>query len=175
MREVPPRGKIWAAVWLGAVGAGIAALVVALAVTRGYEQRLQALDGEAALLRAELERQQAFVGMLRDPATRGVALAGAGPSPGARGRVMWHPTAGGFLLVAGLPPAPAGTAYQLWALAGRQPPMSAGVFTVDPRGAGSLRLSPLPAATVVDGFVVTLEVAGGAPAPSGPAYLVTGR
>lgn len=162
-------------VWLGAVAAGIAALALALALTRGHERRLKALDGEATRLVAELEGQRALVGMLEDPSARGIALTGAGPAPGARGRVLWHAPAGGLLLVGGLPSPPPGAVYQLWLLARTSQPVSAGLVTVDARGVGSLRLSPLPTAPAVESFVVTLEAAGGAAAPSGPVHLVTSR
>ncbi|MEK7446986.1 MAG: anti-sigma factor, partial [candidate division NC10 bacterium] len=106
-----------------------------------------------------------------DPTTRVVALAGAGPSPGARGRMMWHAGAGGLLAATGLPAIPPGKAYQLWAITGKNPPVPAGTFTVDARGTGSLRVPPLAGVSRVDVFVVTLEPAGGRPAPSGPMYL----
>ena len=50
-------------------------------------------------------------------------------------------------------------------------PVSAGVFTVDPKGTGSLRVPPLPGVSRVDVFAVTLEPEGGAPAPTGAMYL----
>jgi anti-sigma-K factor RskA len=110
--------------------------------------------------------------MLGDPTTRVVALSGQAPSPEARARMLWHEKEGGLLVAAGLPPAPAGKAYQLWAIAGTRSPVSAGVFTVDARGTASLRVPPLPGVAHVDAFAVTLGPAGGLPAPSGPPVLV---
>jgi anti-sigma-K factor RskA len=46
------------------------------------------------------------------------------------------------------------------------------VFSVDPSGAGSLSVRPLPGVASVDAFAVTLEPAGGLPAPSGAMYLL---
>ena len=166
-----PRKGIWIAVWALAMAAGVVAAALGWVASRGYEQRLLALGREAAALKRELEGQQAFVGLLRDPTTRVVALAGAGPSPGARGRMMWHAGAGGLLVATGLPAIPPDKAYQLWAITGKNPPVPAGTFTVDARGMGSLRVPPLAGAGRVDVFVVTLEPAGGRPAPSGPMYL----
>jgi anti-sigma-K factor RskA len=85
--------------------------------------------------------------------------------------MMWHATAGGVFVAAGLPAAPAGKAYQLWAIAGSDAPVSAGVFSVDASGAGSLAVRPLPGVATVSAFAVTLEPAGGLPAPSGEIYL----
>ena len=85
--------------------------------------------------------------------------------------MMWNEHAGGLLVAAGLPSAPEGKAYQLWAIVGKNPPVSAGVFTVDTKGTGSLRVPPLSGVGKVDVFAVTLEPAGGLPAPSGQMYL----
>jgi anti-sigma-K factor RskA len=86
--------------------------------------------------------------------------------------MMWHATAGGVFVATGLPAPPAGKAYQLWAIAGGNAPVSAGVFTVDASGTGSLAVRPLPGVSTVSAFAVTLEPAGGLPAPSGAMYLL---
>jgi anti-sigma-K factor RskA len=173
VRPVRRRRVLWPAVWAAAMAAGIAAIAVGLVVSMSYEQRLDALAREAAALKSDIARRQQLLAMLRDPATQIVGLAGLAPAPAARARMIWKSPEGGFLIAAGLPPAPAGKTYQLWAIAGQNPPVSAGVFTVDARGAGSLRVPPLPGVEKVDVFAVTLEPAGGLPAPSGPMYLAS--
>ena len=109
--------------------------------------------------------------LLRDPATRVVALDGLPPAPGASGRVVWHEKAGGRLYVTGLPPAPPGKTYELWTIAGAAP-RPAGMFDVD-----AARRAAHPVAPVDDGpvkvFAVTLEPAGGVPAPTGPMVLAS--
>ena len=167
-----PRRRIWPVIWAGAMAAGLAAIAVGLGLSASYERRLAELSREAGALREELGRQQSVVAILRDPATQVVGLAGQPASPEARARMLWHATAGGIFVAAGLPPAPPGKAYQLWAIAGQNPPVSAGVFTVDARGTGSLQVPPLPGIARVDVFAVTLEPAGGLPSPSGAMYLV---
>ena len=161
----------WRAVVGGLLAAGLAAVVVGLALSSTYERRLDDLQRETATLRDELARQQAVLAIVRDPSTQSVALAGLAPSPGARGRMLWHERAGGLFVAEGLPPAPEGKAYQLWAIAGSAPPVSAGVFLVTTDGKGSVRVPPLPGVARVDVFAVTLEPAGGLPAPSGAMYL----
>jgi anti-sigma-K factor RskA len=165
------RRSWWPAVWAGAAAASIAAIAVGLAVSTTYERRLEALSRETATLRGELQRQQATLALLRDPTTQVVTLAGLEPAPAARARMLWNPPAGGLFVAAGLPQAPEGKAYQLWAIAGKNAPVSAGVFGVDPRGSASVPVPPLPGVAGVDVFAVTLEPAGGLPAPSGPMYL----
>ena len=172
-RPLPRRGRaIWPVVLSGAMAAGIAAIVVGWSVSSTYEKRLDALANDAEQLKAELRSQQTVIAILRDPATQVVALAGQAPAPTARARMMWHEKAGGIFVATGLPAAPAGKAYQLWAIAGSNAPVSAGVFNVDASGVGSLSVRPLPAVSTVNAFAVTLEPAGGLPAPSGEMYLL---
>jgi len=173
VRPLPPRPRaLWPAVLTGAMAAGLAAVVVGWSVSSTYEKRLDALAQSAEQLRVELRSQQAVIAILRDPATQVVALAGLPPAPGARARMMWHAQAGGVFVAAGLPAPPPGKAYQLWAIAGSNAPVSAGVFTVDAAGTGSLSVRPLPGVSTVSAFAVTLEPAGGLPAPSGEMYLL---
>jgi anti-sigma-K factor RskA len=165
------RRSWWPAVWAAAMAAGIAAIAVGLSLSASYEKRLDALAQETRTLRAELDRQQGMLALIRDPATQVIALSGLEPAPSAKARMIWNAPAGGLLVAAGLPAPPSGKTYQLWAIAGKDAPVSAGVFEVDARGMGSLRVPPLPGVENVDVFAVTLEPAGGVPAPTGQMYL----
>ncbi len=188
--------------WAGslALAAGIAAIVSARWVAGGYEQEIAAMARAAVALRDQLTEQARTVADLRqkvdeqehaltlvraesadqartiallgDPATRVVSLGGLPPSPAAQGRLLWNPHTGGLLVTADLPPAPAGRAYELWAIAGGKP-LPAGVFGVDPTGRASLRIEPIEGVANVDVFAVTLEPAGGVPAPTGQMYLAS--
>jgi anti-sigma-K factor RskA len=171
-RPAPPRRSLWTVVAVGAMAAAIAAIAVGLAVSTVYDRRISELAREQALLKEELTRQNELVTILQDPATRVVALSGLPPAPEAKARMLWHATAGGLLVAQGLPPAPAGKAYELWAIAGTGAPVPAGVFAVDARGVGSLRVAPLRSGEPPDTFAVTLEPAGGVVAPTGSMYLV---
>ncbi|MBI4637122.1 MAG: anti-sigma factor [Candidatus Rokubacteria bacterium] len=164
-----------------------AAVVVGSALTGAYvagyyEARLGTMAREMAALRRSLQREEAslraqvaayqsVVDLLRDPATRVLALRGAGPSPDATGRVIWHATAGGHVFVEKLPPAPPGKTYELWTIAGGTP-RAAGLFEVDASGRGSHRAPPA-AGPPVDVFAVTLEPAGGVDTPTGPIVLAS--
>ncbi len=174
--------------WVRWVIATAAAAVVAAWFTGAfvavrYEARLGRMAREMAALHAKLERDvtalneelaqyRSAADLLRDPATRVVTLRGLGPSPGATARVIWHPTAGGHLFAANLPPAPAGKAYELWTLADAAP-RPAGVFRVDAAGRGSLRIAPVEGGVAVKVFAVTLEPEDGVPAPTGPMVLAS--
>jgi hypothetical protein len=169
----------WAAAT--AAVAAIAALLTGGLVASRYEARMGRMARDMAALRAqwvkdeedlraELSAARGGLQMLSDPATRVVELRGTGPSPEATGRVVWNDTAGGHLVVARLPPAPTGQAYELWTLGGAAP-RPAGVFQVDASGRASHRVeaSAGPAAK----FAVTLEPEAGVPAPTGPIVLAS--
>ena len=169
-------------------GAGTAAAAVAAAAFTGglvasrYEKRLGVVARETAQVREQVRREQAVLrdelaaaramaDLLRDPATRVVALDGLPAAPSASGRVVWHEKAGGRLYVTGLPPAPAGKTYELWTIAGPAP-RPAGTFDVDPAGRAAHAVAPA-ADGPVKVFAVTLEPAGGVPAPTGPMVLAS--
>ena len=171
----------WALATAAAV-TGVSLFVAGMVASR-YEARIGLMARETAAIRADLRRQeaalhdrlaasQAVVDLLRDPATRVIALRGTGPSPDATGRVVWHEARGGRLFVANLPAPPAGKTYELWTISGGQP-RPAGVFSVD---ASSQAVQPVtPAPGSIDTFAVTLEPEGGVPAPTGPTVLVSSR
>lgn len=166
-----PHPRRWLATAAGmALAAGLGALAVGAALRARHAEELARVAADVAALRVELEGERATRALLEDPATRFVALRGLPPSPKASGRVVWHPERGGIFVATDLPTAPPGKAYELWAIAGGTP-RPAGVFSVDARGTGRLAVKPLPDALPVDAFAVTLEPAGGVPAPTGAMYL----
>jgi anti-sigma-K factor RskA len=134
---------------------------------------LLAAAGAAAAWQAAERRAGALSGLLATieaPATRVVSLAAteAGTRASARAFVAADGTIA--LLVQGLPPPPPGRVYQLWSIEAGVP-ASAGIFGTDVAGAARHALAS--AAARGEGFVlaVTLEPAGGVPAPTGPIVL----
>jgi anti-sigma-K factor RskA len=161
---------IWWAGWAG-LAAAAALLLVVNAQLRTTRQELRALQDRLATLQTELSEREETVRFLSDPNVRYVSLAGLKPTPEASAWLLWNPgTRQGLLLARGLPATPPGKAYELWALAGPQP-VPAGVFAVDDRGRALFRLPQLPAGQTFDAFAVTLEPAGGVPAPTGTMHL----
>ena len=171
LRPSPRRSRaIWWAGWAG-LAAAAALLVVVNAQLRGTREELRALEGRLAALQTELAQREEALRFLSDPNVRYVSLGGLKPTPEASAWLLWNPTTRqGLLLARGLPAAPAGHAYELWALAGAQP-VPAGVFSVDAGGRGLLRLPALPEGQTYDAFAVTLEPAAGVPKPTGPMHL----
>ena len=174
--------------WLAWAVGTAAAAIAAAAFTGGvvaarYEARLGLMARETAALRQRLQRDivalegqlavyRSAAELLRDPATQILTLRGVGPRPQATGRVVWHAVNGGHMFVANLSPPPPGKAYELWTI-GEGAPQPAGVFQVDAQGRGSHRIAPVDAAKPVKVFAVTLEPAGGVPAPTGPTVLAS--
>jgi anti-sigma-K factor RskA len=176
----PPRSRLgWPLAWAATLAAA-AAVVAYLWTTVGdlrreaamREAQIAALRTRLAALAGEAARQQEQLALLRAPETSVVALAGQPPSPSAHGRMWWHgQSRRGLFVTSGLPPAPPDKTYQLWVISDGKP-ISAGVFAVDPGGSGVLPVGPIPDAARAEAFAVTLEPAGGLPAPSGSMYLV---
>ncbi|MBI1737182.1 MAG: anti-sigma factor [Candidatus Rokubacteria bacterium] len=182
-----PRARPAPRRWLPRAAAIAAGMLITAALGAGfmaahYEARLGSMARETAAVRERLALQEeamraqvrvyaAVVDLLRDPATQVVALRGTGPSPEALGRVVWNETSGGHVFVANLPAPPAGKTYELWTIAGGTP-RAAGVFATDASGKGSHAVAP---AGKVDVFAVTLEPAGGVPAPTGPIVLASAK
>jgi anti-sigma-K factor RskA len=170
--------------WLTWTAATAAVVALAVMFTGGvvasrYEKRLgqmaremaatrEALQKNEGALREQVAAYQGAVELLRDPATRVVDLRGQGVP--ATARVIWNDKAGGHLVVANLPPAPEGKAYELWAL-GEGAPKPAGLFQVAADGRAVQRVEPVGGSP--KGFAISLEPAGGVPAPTGPIVLAS--
>ena len=139
-----------------AVGAGI------------YAVRLQRQIGE---LQARFDQGQATTAVLAAPDLARIDLQGQPVAPDARARALWSRSRGLVFTAANLPPPPAGKSYQVWVVTA-QAPISAGLLTPNPSGVGTqYYMTPADIAPPV-AVAVTLEPAGGVPAPTGERFLV---
>ena len=120
--------------------------------------------------RAVVDAQSALA-VLTAPDLVRIDLAGQGDAPQASGRALWSRQRGMVFSGTNLPPLPAGRVYQVWVVTA-QAPVSAGLLTPDATGGGSVYFETpvdiLPPVAVA----VTLEPAGGVPAPTGERYLI---
>jgi anti-sigma-K factor RskA len=167
-------------------GAFALAAVAALGVlTASLMSRNSALDREVSVLQGRLgESQSELAGargqlasardlneLLASPDARVAQLAGKGEGARARATLAYERTTGRAVIVTtGLPPAPAGKAYQLWLIADNKK-MPGGTFKTDAEGRARIS-DRLPAGEPNPTFAVTLEREGGAPAPEGDIYLI---
>jgi hypothetical protein len=161
-------------------------LVVSLAVVSAVLwRRNAALNSAVASLSSALNQARGELGRTRNeladarrereilvsPEMRTAELAGTKMAESARARLTYDGRTGEAMFAAvKLPPAPAGKAYQLWYIADGKP-MPGSVFTTDAEGRAEMRASIPPEGLRAQVFAVTLEPAGGLPAPSGEIYL----
>jgi anti-sigma-K factor RskA len=144
-----------------------AAIVIAVGAAV-YVARLQRQMGE---LQARFDQAQATTAVLAAPDLARIDLQGQPVAPDARARALWSRSRGLVFTAANLPPAPAGKAYQVWVVTA-QAPISAGLLTADSSGVGTqYYMTPADIAPPV-AVAVTLEPAGGVPAPTGERYLI---
>ena len=109
--------------------------------------------------------------VLTAPDVARVDLAGQPVSPNASARAFWSRSRGMVFNASNLPPLPAGRTYQLWVVTA-QAPISAGLLTPDATGSVSDYFSTPPDIPQPVAMAVTIEPAGGVPAPTGDRYLV---
>ena len=167
----------------------IAAMLVVGAGVFLYAQRMQARvsnletqlqQAQAQVASAERQtlearnvafRAQSAMGVFAAPDVARIDLAGQPVAVSARARALWSRQRGMVFTVSNLPALPPGRVYQVWVVTA-QAPVSAGLLTPDAQGGGSVYFETpvdiLPPVAVA----VTLEPAGGVPAPTGAAYLV---
>ena len=164
------RGRyLLAASWI-LLGVSLAAAVVFGLNWRSAEQQVVSLQGENAELAREVASLRDQVGharqamaMLGNPGFRIALMKGTAHAPQSQAVVYWHPGSKEVHVAPHNLPAPQpDKQYQLWAIHGNKR-VDAGVLGAAGNDAGIQRLKQVDSA---DAFAVTLEPAGGRPAPS---------
>lgn len=125
------------------------------------------LLGERGLMLAENKVYQAklisldsSIRLMSDPAVVKIGMSGVPGKENNSATLFWSKTSKNvYLITNNLPPAPAGKQYQLWALVDGKP-VDAGVLQ---DCSGLCQLKPVERAQA---FAITLEKAGGSPAPT---------
>jgi anti-sigma-K factor RskA len=113
----------------------------------------------------------ASVAVLTAPDVARVDLAGQPMAPQASARAFWSRSRGMVFTASNLPPLPAGRTYQLWVVTAEKP-VSAGFLAPDASGNVSETFNTPPDIPQPVAIAVTIEPAGGVPAPTGDRYLV---
>jgi hypothetical protein len=136
------------------------------------------LEGQLAALRGMLQEQQARLQQAHEEAelmsardTVVVSLALQKNQPEGTARVLYNSRRGLLVYNGHLAPTTPGKSYQLWLVPVTGAPISAGVFNPVNGEMNSL-MAKIPAGIAAKAFAVTLEPAGGMPAPTGPMILV---
>lgn len=170
--------------WLPAAAVAVVALGLLLYAVQ-LRGRVDALEGQLAETslrlataeadmqdtRVRLVRAQSETSVLAAPDLRRVDLAGQKSAEASVARAFWSRAHGLVLTATRLPDLPRGQTYQVWVLTDGAP-ISAGLFVPDAEGrAAEVFETPvsLPAPT---GLAVSIEPAGGVPAPTGDIVLL---
>jgi anti-sigma-K factor RskA len=135
------------------------------------ERRALAAETDTIEARRAADRAQSAMAVLAAPDLTRIDLAGQPPAPQATARALWSRNRGMVFTTVNLPPPPAGRVYQVWVVTA-QAPVSAGLLVPDATGRASVVFdTPSDLADPV-AVAVTLEPAGGVPAPTGEKYLI---
>jgi anti-sigma-K factor RskA len=134
------------------------------------ERRADRAAGASADARRAVDEARTALAVLGAPDLVRIDLAGQPAAPQANARAMWSRDRGMVFTVTGLPPAPAGRVYQVWVVTA-QAPVSAGLLTTDASGRATVFFPTPPDIAPPIAVAVTLEPAGGVPAPTGARFL----
>ena len=180
----PPRRELGALFWIAAT------LLIAAAGVGGW--RVAELDREVGELRTALNattrlteraetqleaaraadaEREAVLAIATGPDVQQLALEGQPLAPRASARALWNNMADMVFIATGLPSLPAGDVYQLWFVLPNAP-MSAALVEPDADGGATVILEVPDTVTLPVVMAMTVEPAGGVPAPTGNLYLL---
>ena len=131
-----------------------------------------ATESRMAMIQRSADRNQSALAVLTAPDVARIDLAGQPDAPKASGRAYWSRARGMVFSAAALPPPPSGRTYQVWVVTSAPAPISAGLIEPDSAGHVSAVFATPPDIPQPLAVAVTLEPAGGVPAPTGPKVLV---
>jgi anti-sigma-K factor RskA len=136
-----------------------AAAAVAAAVAIGLGIWAASLSNDLDSTRSALDAQREVAAILADPNSQTVALKTG------TGRLVVAPDGRAALALTGLAPAPSGKTYEVWVIAGSNPPNPSGLFA-GRTGADFVTVNGMVGTG--DVVAVTVEKAGGVDAPTTP-------
>ena len=154
--------NIWKASFSAVAAAIIGTVLIVGLVTLWRENRA---------MKEELARAQEFLQLVNTPGSRVTELKGTDVGAGATAKLVYDNNGRAMLMADKLPGVPEGKAYQLWFIVGNNPPMPGKTFVPDNAGHGTLKDQMPQAALNSAVFAITMEPAGGVPAPTGAIYL----
>lgn len=185
----PRRARLGSVGWVAVAAAAGALFFLALERQEARRQRdaarearaqAEAVQGERDRLRADIEAlsgaaalQREALALLARPGTRLVRLE---PQPGqsAQAVAVYDPAAGRAVILSPSLPPQEGKSYQLWVIRGTAPPQPAGFLQPVAGGGAAGEVDPsLVQGAPPDALAVSLEPAGGSPAPT--QVLMVGR
>lgn len=182
MMAASPARAAFPTAWLAIAAALLAAVAATFAWTQ-YQQvatsqvaaaqsqaQVETLQAQLSALQGQADSARQAIDILAADDLARVELKGQPASPLSTGRAYWSPTRGLLFSAVNLPALPQGRVYQLWYVTAAAP-VSAALVTPDAAGRYTL-IARAPAGVAPTAFAVTIEPAGGLPAPSGAFYLL---
>ncbi len=182
MMAASPARAAFPTAWLAIAAALLAAVAGTFAWTQ-YQQvatsqvaaaqsqaQVETLQAQLSALQGQADSARQAIDILAADDLARVELKGQPASPLSTGRAYWSPTRGLLFSAVNLPALPQGRVYQLWYVTAAAP-VSAALVTPDAAGRYTL-IARAPAGVAPTAFAVTIEPAGGLPAPSGAFYLL---
>jgi anti-sigma-K factor RskA len=130
-----------------------------------------AVDNAAAAATERERVSELSRGVLVAPDLARIDLTGQEAAPAASARALWSRERGLVFSAERLPPLPPGRVYQVWVVTA-DAPVSAGLIVPDASGSNLSFFSTPPDIAPPVAVAVTIEPAGGVPAPTGDKYLV---
>ena len=146
----------------------IQGLRAALSAATGLTQRAET---QLAAARAATAEREAVLAIVTGSDVQQLELAGQPLAPRASARVLWNSAAEIVFIATGLPSLPAGDVYQLWFVL-PDAPVSAALLEPDEDGHATVMLELPDTVTIPAVMAMTVEAAGGVPAPTGALYLL---
>ena len=122
-------------------------------------------------MRAATSEREAVLAIVTGSGVQQVDLAGQPLAPRASARALWNDAADMVFIATGLPSLPAGDIYQLWFVL-PDAPVSAALIEPNPDGDATVMLAVPDSVILPAVMAMTVEPAGGVPAPTGDLYLL---
>ena len=135
--------------------------------TRRAERAQTAVEAS----RAAAAEREAVLAIVTGSDVQQLELAGQPLAPRASARALWNEAADMVFIATGLPSLPSGDIYQLWFVL-PDAPVSAALVEPDLGGEATVLLDVPDNVTLPAVMAMTVEPAGGVPAPTGEIYLL---
>jgi anti-sigma-K factor RskA len=146
-----------------------------LHATDHMREQLEQQNLQTAALQKKMDEQTSSLDLFMDPSTHVMPLVDPKGESKAVAKVYWNAgRKAGFMVVSNCSPVQQsqGKCLELWAICGSEPPVAAGVGWTDDSGHGAFQVKLAKDMACIDKFAVTVERAGGVPAPEGSSILV---
>jgi anti-sigma-K factor RskA len=130
---------------------------------------------QTAALQKKMDEQTSSLDLFMDPSTRVALLADPKGESKAVAKVYWNGSRKtGFMVASNCSPVQQsqGKCLELWAICGSEPPVAAGIGWTDDSGHSAFQVKLAKDMACIDKFAVTVERAGGVPAPEGSIILI---